>query len=66
MGLAEMKNAVDMTGGLIVQTDSFANPVFKDSFKRVLAGPEEPNHLKLSSNITLEVRTARLHACMPT
>ena len=50
-----MQNAVDLSGGLIVQTDSFGNPVFKDSFKRVIAGPEEPNKLSLHSNATFEV-----------
>lgn len=52
-----MQNAVDLSGGLIVQTDSFNNAVFKDSFKRVLAGPEEPNRLSLHSNATFEVRS---------
>lgn len=59
VGLAEMKNIVDMTGGLIVQTDSFGNAVFKDSFRRVLADPEQPHHLSLSSNATFEVIPSR-------
>ncbi|KAK9802822.1 hypothetical protein WJX73_002168 [Symbiochloris irregularis] len=59
VGLAEMQNAVDLSGGLIVQTDSFNNAVFKDSFKRVLAGPEEPNRLSLHSNATFEVIPSR-------
>lgn len=64
VGLAEMKNIVDMTGGLIVQTDSFGNAVFKDSFRRVLADPEQPHHLSLSSNATFEASEAIFCPCI--
>jgi protein transport protein SEC23 len=33
-GVAEMKACVEKTGGNIVQTDTFSNVVFKESFKR--------------------------------
>ena len=39
VGLAEMKPVVDMTGGVVVQTDTFHNPVFKESFKRAFVAP---------------------------
>ena len=29
VGLSEMKNAVEHTGGWVVQTDTFTNPIFK-------------------------------------
>jgi hypothetical protein len=55
VGLAEMKPVVDMTGGMVVQTDTFLNPVFKESFKRVFAQPGTPGALEISSNATFEV-----------
>ncbi|KAK9814088.1 hypothetical protein WJX72_000474 [[Myrmecia] bisecta] len=55
VGLAEMKRAVEHTGGMVVQTDSFHNSVFKDSFKRVFAKPTEEGHLGIASNATFEV-----------
>lgn len=36
-GLAEMKPAIQATGGLAVQTDTFRNPVFKDSLARIFS-----------------------------
>jgi protein transport protein SEC23 len=50
-----MKPAVDMTGGMVVMSDTFLNPVFKESFKRVFARPGTPGALALSSNATFEV-----------
>ena len=55
VGLAEMKPVVDMTGGMVVQTDTFLNPVFKESFKRVFVPPGEPGSLDIASNATFEV-----------
>ena len=59
-----MKNAVEHSGGLSVQTDTFTNPVFKDSIKRIFTPPGEDGNLGISSNATLEVRArpARLRA----
>ena len=56
VGLAEMKPVVDMTGGVVVQTDTFDNPVFKESFKRVFVAPGSPSSLEVASNATFEVR----------
>ena len=53
-----MKVPVEATGGLVVQTDTYHNPVFKESMKRVFARPGEPTHLGLSSNATFEVSLA--------
>ena len=50
--------AVEHTGGMTVQTDTFTNPVFKDSFKRVFAKPGEDGHMALASNATFEVNAA--------
>ena len=35
VGVAEMKVAVEKTGGLVVLSESFGHSVFKDSFKRL-------------------------------
>ncbi|KFM28481.1 Protein transport protein SEC23 [Auxenochlorella protothecoides] len=59
VGLYEMKAAVELTGGLTVQTDSFANPVFREALRRAFAPPGEPGHLGLGSNATLEVRCSK-------
>ena len=53
-----MKMAVEQTGGMTVQTDTFTNPVFRDSFKRVFAKPGEDGHMSLASNATFEVSAA--------
>jgi protein transport protein SEC23 len=34
IGVLEMKSCFDQTGGFYVMTDSFGNPVFKESFKK--------------------------------
>jgi protein transport protein SEC23 len=60
VGLAEMYNMVEQTGGLSVQTASFHNPVFKESIKRVFAKPGEEGHLGLASNAVFEVCNSRL------
>ena len=56
IGMAEMKDVVLTTGGMAVQTDTFTNPVFKDSLKRVFLKEGEDGFLGISSNATMEVR----------
>lgn len=51
-----MKPVVDMTGGVVVQTDTFDNPVFKESFKRVFVAPGSQSSLEVASNANFEVR----------
>jgi len=58
VGLAEMKPVVEATGGMVVQTDTFLNPVFKESFKRVFALEAEEGYLAVASNATFEVPPA--------
>lgn len=41
VGLAEMKVAIERTGGLVVLSESFGHSVFKDSFKRIFEGGEQ-------------------------
>ncbi|XP_022137919.1 protein transport protein SEC23-like [Momordica charantia] len=57
VGVAEMKVAVEKTGGLVVLAESFGHSVFKDSFKRVF---EEGEHsLGLCFNGTLEINCSK-------
>ncbi|CAN0898590.1 Protein transport protein SEC23 [Linum grandiflorum] len=57
VGVAEMKVAVERTGGLAVLSESFGHSVFKDSFKRVFA--EGEHSLGLCFNGTLEVNCSK-------
>ncbi|KAK2077632.1 hypothetical protein QBZ16_004478 [Prototheca wickerhamii] len=59
VGLFEMKSAVELTGGLTVQTDSFANPVFRESLRRVFTPAGEPGHLGLNHGAQFEVRVSK-------
>ncbi|KAG9446023.1 hypothetical protein H6P81_012151 [Aristolochia fimbriata] len=53
VGVAEMKVAVERTGGLVVLAESFGHSVFKDSFKRIFEDGEQS--LGLSFNGTLDI-----------
>lgn len=57
VGVAEMKVAVERTGGLVVLAESFGHSVFKDSFKRVFEDGEQS--LGLSFNGTLEINCSK-------
>lgn len=50
-----MQMAVEASGGMAVQTDTFHNPVFKDSLQRVFAKPGDAGHMGLASNAIFEV-----------
>lgn len=41
VGIAEMKVAIEKTGGLVVLAESFGHSVFKDSFKRIFEVGEQ-------------------------
>ncbi|KAH9305192.1 hypothetical protein KI387_009596, partial [Taxus chinensis] len=57
VGLAELKVAVERTGGLVVLAESFGHSVFKDSFKRIF---ESNDHdLGLSFNGIFEVNCSK-------
>ncbi|KAJ6809322.1 protein transport protein SEC23 [Iris pallida] len=57
VGVAEMKVAVERTGGLVVLAESFGHSVFKDSFKRIFEDGEQS--LGLSFNGTLEINCSK-------
>ncbi|WJX33392.1 Protein transport protein S23 E [Trifolium repens] len=57
VGVAEMKVAVERTGGLVVLSESFGHSVFKDSFRRVFEDGEQS--LGLCFNGTLEINCSK-------
>ncbi|KAL0798723.1 hypothetical protein Bca101_053898 [Brassica carinata] len=57
VGVAEMKVAVESTGGLVVLSESFGHSVFKDSFKRVFEDGELS--LGLCFNGSLEINCSK-------
>ncbi|KAG6526383.1 protein transport protein SEC23-like [Zingiber officinale] len=57
VGVAEMKVAVERTGGLVVLAESFGHSVFKDSFKQIFEDGEQS--LGLSFNGTLEINCSK-------
>ncbi|KAJ8774373.1 hypothetical protein K2173_011622 [Erythroxylum novogranatense] len=57
VGVAEMKVAVERTGGLVVLSESFGHSVFKDSFKRVFEDGEQA--LGLCFNGALEINCSK-------
>ncbi|GMH18623.1 hypothetical protein Nepgr_020464 [Nepenthes gracilis] len=57
VGVAEMKVAVERTGGLVVLAESFGHSVFKNSFKRLFEGGEQS--LGLCFNGTLEINCSK-------
>ncbi|XP_022155777.1 protein transport protein SEC23 [Momordica charantia] len=56
VGVAELKVAVEKTGGLVVLAESFGHSVFKDSLKRVFSGDYD---LGLSSNGIFEINCSK-------
>jgi protein transport protein SEC23 len=57
VGIIEMKSCIEMTGGFYIMTDSFGNPVFKESFKRFFE-VDENGDLKMGFLATTKVLTA--------
>nr|DAD19315.1 TPA_asm: hypothetical protein HUJ06_020778 [Nelumbo nucifera] len=60
VGLAELKVAVERSGGLVVLAESFGHNVFKDSLKRVFQSTESSSfNLGLSFNGIFEVNCSK-------
>ena len=57
IGLWEMKDVVQMTGGALVLSDSFQSSLFKQSLIRLFERSD--NNLKLSFHGTIEVTTSK-------
>ena len=60
VGLAEMRHAVQSTGGIAILTETFSHPTFKQSFQRMFAhGSGDGKDLELASHGSMEVLTSR-------
>ncbi|XP_075476900.1 protein transport protein SEC23 C-like isoform X2 [Primulina tabacum] len=57
VGVAELKVAVEKTGGLVVLAESFGHSVFKESLKRVFLSDD--HDLRLSSNGIFEINCSK-------
>jgi len=54
VGLLEMKNCVDQTGGLVVLADTFSQSVFKESFRRVFTRfPDDAHSVQDRGQLTM-------------
>ncbi|XP_010278785.1 PREDICTED: protein transport protein SEC23-like isoform X2 [Nelumbo nucifera] len=60
VGLAELKVAVERTGGLVVLAESFGHSIFKDSLKRIFQSTESNSYnLGLSFNGIFEINCSK-------
>lgn len=57
VGVLEMKSCCENTGGSLVITDTFDNPIHKESFKRFFKTTKD-DHLEMAFNATLEIQTS--------
>ena len=51
-----MRDAVLLTGGMVVQADTYHNPIFRESLKRMFLKDGEEGFIGITSNATMEVR----------
>jgi protein transport protein SEC23 len=61
VGALEMKSCCENTGGYLILTDTFDNPIYKESLKRFFkmgapTGEDQISHLQMAFNATLEVQ----------
>jgi len=54
VGIVEMKPCYEQTGGFYIMTDSFGNPVFKESFKKIFE-LDESGELKMGFLTTVKI-----------
>jgi len=66
VGLMEMKPCAEKTGGILVQTDTFGNPMFRETFKRVFSsragedsGDDDAPPIRFATSALLEVQASR-------
>lgn len=58
VGIVEMKSCFEMTGGFYIMTDSFGNPVFKESFRKFFE-LDENNELKMGFLSTMKLMCSK-------
>ncbi|KAL9655272.1 hypothetical protein ABK040_009046 [Willaertia magna] len=57
VGVLELKTCCEHTGGVMVLTDTFENPIFKESFLKFFETSENaPDQLKMGLNATIEIQ----------
>lgn len=62
-GILEMRNCCENTGGALIQTDTFDNPIYKESLKRFFKRGAD-NNLSMGFNASLVVQVSReLRVC---
>jgi protein transport protein SEC23 len=59
VGVVEMKPCYEMTGGFYIMTDSFGNPVFKESFRKFFELDEATQELKMGFLATTKLHTSK-------
>lgn len=57
VGVLELKSCVENTGGIMVLTDTFDNPVYKESLKSYFKRKDD--YLEMAFNGSIEVQTSR-------
>ena len=55
-GLAEMRHAIEPTGGVVVMAEEYCHDVFRESLRRMLA-PDAGGNLPLAGSGLLEVQS---------
>ncbi|KAJ1540496.1 GTPase-activating protein [Saccharomyces cerevisiae] len=58
IGMSEMKQLTDSTGGVLLLTDAFSTAIFKQSYLRLFAKDEE-GYLKMAFNGNMAVKTSK-------
>ena len=58
IGMSEMKQITDCTGGVLLLTDSFSTAIFKQSYLRLFS-KDEDGYLKMAFNGKLTVKTSK-------
>ncbi|CCK71056.1 GTPase-activating protein SEC23 KNAG_0F03920 [Huiozyma naganishii CBS 8797] len=58
VGMSEMKQLTDSTGGVLLLTDAFSTAIFKQSYTRLFSKDEE-GYLKMAFNGIMSVKTSK-------
>lgn len=58
VGMSEMKQLTDSTGGVLLLTDAFSTAIFKQSYVRLFSKDEE-GFLRMAFNATMTIKTSR-------
>jgi protein transport protein SEC23 len=59
VGIMEMRQLTQLTGGTFILTDEFAHDMFRDSFRKLFARDDKTGLMKMAFNAVLEVQPSR-------